>query len=167
MRYLIIKIILLFSLISGKLYSSPGDSLLIKLKLVTNDVKVWEDLSVSLEITSLYNKNIFIPKKVSWGHIQDSSGFVCYQLQKKQGDEFKDCEPSGILDNLFLNEEVDTLGTNKPKTLRSHLLGYNMPAGTYRLRVICFMSLLNDIGNVYSNWFYFKCDKEVTRFQKE
>ncbi len=165
MRYLIIKIILLFSLFSSKAYSSPGDSLLVKLKLVTNEVKIWEDLSVSLEITSLYSKNIFIPKNVSWGHIQDSSGFVCYQLQKKEGDEFKDCEPSGILDNLFLSEEMDTLSTNKPKTLRSHLLGYKMLAGTYRLRVICFMSLINDINNGCSNWFYFKCDKEVTRFQ--
>jgi hypothetical protein len=164
MRYLIIKIILLFSLFSSKAYSSPGDSLLIKLKLVTNEVKVWDDLSVSLEITSLYSKNIFIPKKVSWGHIQDSLGFVCYQLQKKEGNEFKDYKPIRFLDNLSLSDEMDTLGTNKPKTLRSHLLGYKMLAGTYRLRVICFMSLLNDIGNGYSNWFYFKCDKEVTRF---
>src|SRR5689334_11036595 len=115
-------------------YASNEDSLVsVRLTLPKTTIKESKDLLLSIVIKS--NKKVLIPKYISTGYIQDSSGFICYQLQKREGQTYKDVKPSGGHDDFAPPDKTDTLQKGELKEIKDNINIMCIPCkGKYRIR---------------------------------
>ncbi len=141
-----------------------GDSIIVTLTMPKRDIDTFPDLRVNVEISSGSKENLLIPHDDRWANIGDSTGFLCVQVQKKEGDKYKEVISPTLIDNLFLSDKVDTLKANEKHTSTFDIwsLFPFFDKGEYRVRVFCKMREYNG-DNSYSNWVYFNCTKKVSR----
>lgn len=144
-------------------FTANEDSLVyVQLSLPKTTITTSKDLLLTISIKSSTNKKIVIPKYISVGYIQDSSGFISYQLQKLEGQTYKNVKSYGALDNFDLFDKTDTLHSGEQKDITDNIGLITIPyKGKYRLRVVCFFSAYNEMKDVYSDWLYFNCEKPI------
>jgi hypothetical protein len=125
-------------------------------------IKESKDLVLTINIQSNTNEKILIPKYIGVGYVQDSSGFICFQLQKREAQGYENVKPLGIFDDLVIVNPLDTLHRNEQREFKHNIISLCIPCkGSYRIRVLCFFSAYNNMKDVYSDWLYFDCEKAV------
>lgn len=159
------KVLFLFGGLCSVAWTSLKSQNLLAVTLSMNKKKITEykDTRISVEVKSLVNQNVLIPKQMRWGFIEDSLGFVLIQVQKKDNGVYKNMPPVGSL-TFVGNDELDTIAPFKTKYFLERIgLLYDInEKGIYRLRVLCLFSSLNEnIPNVYSNWCYFRSNGRI------
>jgi hypothetical protein len=145
-------------------FAANEDSLVyVRLSLPKTTITASQDLLLTIIIKSNTNKKIAIPKYISIGYIQDSSGFISYQLQKMEGNTYKNVKPyGGGFDNFGPLDKTDTLQSGEQREMRDNINSITVPyKGKYRIRVLCFFSAYNEMKDVYSDWLYFNCEKPI------
>ena len=169
-----IKIILFLTIVLAlnpkESFSSPIDSLIVKLVMKNTIINKDEDLVIGLSIEAKY-KSIVVPKYLSYGFLLGDSvgtGYISIQIQKKLKGEYKDVQLGGTMDNLPI-DKLDTLAVKDTRKESCYMGGmFRSDKGEYRVRVLCFASKIdNSLTDVYSNWVYFRCLKNVSRYTKK
>ena len=163
MKYILIKIFLAVSSFSVEPSNECMDKpLLVEISLRKKQMEEYKDLKFQVKLKSVSDKVIYIPHHISMGFIQDSMAFMQLHLQIKSGNAYIDVEPKGFIDNLSVNKKVDTLSNGREIIYEDYFgAAFRFKKGYYRLRVLCAVSYLNHIKDVYSNWVYFNCKKEI------
>lgn len=80
-------------------FAFQGDSIIVTLTMPKKNIDTFTDLRLNVKVKS--NVALLVPHEENWALIQDSSGLLCVQLQKKNGSEYKDMVSSARIDNLF------------------------------------------------------------------
>ena len=65
------------------------------------------------------------------------------------------------LDNS-MEEDIDTLRTNDSKDWSFEIFRINtFTKGKYRIRFFVALSVFNPVRDVYSDWYYFTCSRDI------
>lgn len=127
---------------------------------VTNEY----DLVLSARITSKWQKPIAIPGRFTWGILRYSNGsFLLVEIQKQISGIFVEVSLDEKID-YFPDESVDSINKGDSKSTNAFSIAgiFKSNKGSYRVRVLCRFSELNPgIKDVYSNWVYFRCVRDV------
>jgi hypothetical protein len=144
-------------------FAANEDSLVyVRLSLPKITITASKDLLLTISIKSNTNKKIVIQKYISVGKIQDSSGFISLQLQKMEGQTYKDVKPHGDGDYFAPYDKTDTLQSGEQRDITDNISLITIPyKGKYRIRAVCFFSVYNEMKDVYSDWLYFNCEKPI------
>jgi hypothetical protein len=122
------------------------------------------DMVLSVHVVWKGRRPVAVPAELTWGQIGNnaSNAFFLVQIQEKVHNRFKEIPLQARLDNLPW-DHVDSLRQGDSLVDKGfsidHLTKYKM--GTYRVRVLCNLSLCNQgMQNIYSDWVYFRCLKD-------
>jgi hypothetical protein len=141
--------------------SIDKDSISVSLSMPEKEISEAKQLVVDVKITS-YKKNILeVPEQGVWGYALYHSGFLGVQVQRQVNGKFGDTPISTSIDS-FMGIDPDTLRTNDSKDWSFDLFRINtFNKGSYRVRFFASLSSLNPVKDVYSDWYYFKCSRDV------
>jgi hypothetical protein len=138
-----------------------NDSVQIVLSMSKRSVEKKSDLFIFISITSIQKRILQIPKGDDMDYIDRGSGFYLIQCQKKVGAKYIDIPGVASMDNppFFA---TDTLYTNDTRKFGTPIgLLYRYTKGQYRIRILAALSQLNKRPDIYSDWLYFNCPKEM------
>jgi hypothetical protein len=94
-----------------------------------------------------------------------NNSFLLVEIQKEISGIFKEVSGAEKID-YFPDESVDSLRKGDSITTDAFSIAgiFRSNKGSYRVRTLCRFSKLNPgVKDVYSNWVYFKCVKDVRR----
>jgi hypothetical protein len=166
MKFLFAIILMLFHSFAGQSFAQAFAHKPVQLNIANTNVNNEFDLILSARIISNWQKPIAIPSNFSWGILRYSNGsFLLVEIQKKVGGVFKEVSYDEKID-YFPDDSVDSLQNGDSITTNTFSIAslFRSNKGSYRTRVLCKFSNLNSgMKDIYSNWVYFRCEKEVGR----
>jgi hypothetical protein len=106
-------------------------------------------------------RGLEIPKEGLWSYVNRGPAFFFIELQRKTKGKYVHVEGRASMDNVPV-DDVDTLYQNETKNFQtwSGIL-FHYTKGQYRICVLATFSSLNKLPDVYSDWFYFKCENDI------
>jgi hypothetical protein len=162
MKHKLIYTIIFFSstILSHSAFSANKDSVDVFLSIPKKEIENSSDLRIKIEIKSNKIAPIIVPKEISLGYMERRSGFFRIQVQQEIDDKYVDVPSHGFIDNM--PSSLDTMYKNDVRKFNSSFrLLYRFVKGNYRIRVLGAFSVLNHINDVYSDWKYFTCKKDI------
>ena len=155
-RIIIISFVTLLSHFSVN--ENPID---VSINMQNKSPKTIEDLVLEVRIKSNSN-NVVIPKHISYGFIQDTTGLLSLQLQKRKNGIYVNVNRHGVIDDIPYEQILDTLQISDIRTDEFSFGGvYHIFKGEYRIRLLGNFIIKNHWKEIYSNWFYFYANKEI------
>lgn len=160
---IISKCIALFVLLYAGTARSQ-DSLHVTLRMNSDTIRVYEDISFWVTMQSTYPDDVLIAPAADNGVINDTSRFVYYQLLRKEGKEYKDVIPFKQEVEYPTGREIkpDTLTRLKPVVFKGYLNRFHIKQGAYKLRIVCAVIIHGIPATFYSNWVYFYCSEHFS-----
>ena len=138
------------------------ESVSVHVSLPSNTIKSYDKLILSVLVKNGTKSIIVVPKKESFGYLRDSSGFFNIQLQIKKDGKYVEITPRHYIEYPPRDNYSDTLNHESIRKYNFFLGSvYHFFKGEYRIRILANFSNLNKISDIYSNWFYFKCEQEI------
>lgn len=144
-----------------KAYSSAEDSVEIILTIPSAEIRLSKDLFVNIKIVSRKGTPLVITKDAAIGYFDRKIGFFRVQVQRKINGRYVDIAHNAAIDNM--PTDLDTIYKNDIRKYDFPIrMLYHYTKGSYRVRILTAFSILNpQINDVYSNWAYFICKKEI------
>jgi len=140
-------------------FSAYKDSVEFHLTIPKAEILTWHDLTINLTITSKQRAPLVLPKDGVIGYVH-GEGFFLIEAQKKINGKYVTIQGDARIDNP--PSYLDTLHMNDTRKFKFSLaLFYQYTKGDYRIRVLTILSQLNPTKDIYSNWVYFSCKKEI------
>lgn len=138
----------------------------VQLSIANTNVTNEYDLEISVRIKSKWQRPIAIPRNFTWGILRYSNfSFLLVEIQEKVSGIFKEVSINEKIDNIP-DLSVDSLQNGDSITSKAFsIAGTFIPGkGSYRTRVLCKFSMLNPgMKDIFSNWVYFRCEKDIRR----
>ena len=138
----------------------------VQLNIANTNVANEYDLVLSARIKSNWPRPIAIPGDFSWGVLRYSNGSsLLIKIQKKVSGVFKEVSFDEKIDYVP-DLSVDSLQNGDSITTNAFSIAslFRPNKGSYRVRVLCRFSKLNpSMRDIFSNWVYFRCLKDVRR----
>lgn len=137
------------------------DSIFVKLSMPKSEINFFGELSLTLRIMSGQERALEIPKGALWGYYSEGPSFFSIQTQKKIDGKYKNIKGNTRFD-YPAEVDIDTLRKNDVREFKyqiNRLYSYNR--GLYRVRVLCHFSTINPVGDKFSNWTCFYCNRAI------
>ena len=156
-----ILFLLLAIMFATSIRAQKHDSIFVELSLLKKEIYFFDELSLTLRIMSGQQRVLEMPKGALWGYYPEGPSFFSIQTQRKTHGEDKDLKGNTRFDYPAM-VDIDTLQKNDVREFKYQINRlYSYDKGFYRVRVLCHFSMLNPIGDKYSNWIYFHCTHEI------
>lgn len=164
MSYTSIKMVTVAIAILLHLNASATDSDLIELKVRLPKVGVVsaKDFVLEIQLKSYKQEPLIFYKYPEPGFVVRQMGALCIQVQSKAGTSYVDIPDRGSIDSYSDGTDTIKSGEVRSYELPITMMYHQLPRGTYRVRILLAFSLLNlRVENKFSNWVYFKCEKDI------